>query len=253
MVLMVSVTLWSCKTRKAAVLKPKPITEELSNKKAENIQLLRSKDLSFNTLSVKAKARLDISGSKNNVSMNIRMEKGKQIWVSITALAGIEVARALITPDSVKVRNNIQGVYLKQPFSYLHKYADKQITFDWLESILSGNTIADFLNGESTIEEENGIWMLQGEREKLAYKMMFDGLLKITETNINDTHTGKALKVQYSSGYQDMAGVLLPRGLTINSMVGTRTVSIELEYSGIERNVPLDFPFTVPRKYEVIN
>lgn len=250
---LLSITLFACKTRKKVVVNPPAIVNELSNKKAENIKLLKSKDLVFNTLSVKAKAKIDIAGNKNSATMNIRMEKGRRIWVSITAFAGIEVARALITPDSVKVRNNIQSVYLKKPFSYLHRYANKQISFDWLESILSGNTIADFVNEKADIEELGGLWVLEGEREKLAYKVFFDALMKVSQYTINDVNAGQALKVSYTEAYQDLGGVLFPKVVTISSMAGPRNVNIELEYSSVERNVPLEFPFSVPGKYEVIN
>ncbi|WP_316817915.1 DUF4292 domain-containing protein [Pedobacter nyackensis] len=250
---LLSTALFACKTRKKVVGNPPPVVNELSNKKAENIKLLKSKDLVFNTLAVKAKAKIDIGGSKNSATMNIRMEKGRRIWVSITALAGIEVARALITPDSVKVRNNFQSVYLKKPFSYLHRYANKQISFDWLESILSGNTIADFVNEKANIEEADGLWVLDGEKEKLAYKVFFDALMKVNQNTINDVSAGQALKVVYAGPYQDLGGSLFPKGVTISSMAGTRNVNIELEYSGAERNVPLEFPFSVPGKYEVIN
>nr|WP_121270639.1 DUF4292 domain-containing protein [Pedobacter schmidteae] len=251
---LLSVVLLACKTRKATVPRPVvPVATELSNKKAENLVLLRSKDFTFNTLAVKAKAKLDIGGSKNNATMNIRMEKGRKIWVSITVLAGMEVARALITPDSIKVRNNFQNVYLKQPFSYIHKFTNKQVSFDWLESILSGNTIADFLNENADVEENNGRWLLKGEKGTLDYKVFFDGLIKVTENNINDVNAGQALKVLYNGAYQDLGGWLFPGRLAINSMSGTKTVNIELEYYNVERNVPLEFPFSVPGKYEVIN
>lgn len=249
-----SSTLLACKTRRArVVVTPPPPVTELSSKTAENIQLLKSKDLVFNTLSVKAKAKLDLGGSKNNATMNIRMEKGRRIWVSVTALAGIEVARALITPDSIKVRNNFQSVYLKQPFSYLHKYTNKQLNFDWLESILLGNTIPYFFNDQATIENTNGQWVLQGEQEALIYKVFFDGLMKVSENNVNDVAAGQALKVLYSGAYLDLGGLLFPNGLTISSMSGNKIVNIELEYYNVERNIPLDFPFSVPGKYEVIN
>lgn len=250
---LLSVTLLACKTRKAVLVASPPRTSELSNKKAENIQLLKSKDLSFNTLSVKAKAKLDIGGSKNNATMNFRMEKGRQIWVSITALAGIEIARALITPDSIKVRNNFQNVYLKKPFSYIHKFTNRQVSFEWLESILSGNTISDFLNDQAKFEQANGLWLLDGENATLAYSVLFNGMMKVSETNINDIRQGQSLKILYSGAYHDLGGTLFPNGVTINSMTGTKIVNIELEYSGAQRNVPLDFPFTVPGKYEVIN
>lgn len=250
---LLSTTLLACKTRKATVtVKPPSATNELSKQKAENIKLLKSKDLEFNTLLLKSKAKIDIDGSRNNVSMNIRMEKGRRIWVSITALAGIEVARALITPDSIKVRNNFQSVYLKKPFSYIHRYANKQVSFEWLESILSGNTIADFVNEDANIDAENGLWVLSGEKATLAYKVMFDGMMKVSENTINDLSARRALKVVYAGDYHDFGGNLVPKGLSISSMVGPKSVNIALEYLAAERNVPLEFPFTVPGRYEVI-
>lgn len=251
---MLSASLLACKTRKVVVTTgPAPVANELSNKKAENIRLLKSKDLVFNTLAVKAKAKIDFGGNKNNVTMNIRMEKGKRIWVSITALAGIEVARALITPDSIKVRNNFQSVYLKKPFSYLYRYSNKQVKFDWLESILSGNTIADFVNENANIEDSAGLWVLKGQRETIAYQVFFDALMKVSQHTINDTNSGQALKIAYQPNYQNIGGMLFPSGVTISSMAGTKNVNLELEYLGAERNLPLEFPFSVPGKYEVIN
>jgi len=245
-----------CKARKPAatvtVIPPPPVNE-LSKKKSENIKLLKSRDVSFKTFSIKAKANLDINGNRNNAAMNIRMENDKQIWVSITAFAGIEVARALITPDSIKVRNNIQGVYLKKPFSYIHRYTSKQVNFQWLQSILTGNTITEFLTEQADIAEENGVWKLEGEKETLVYKVLFDAMMKVKETNINDVKSGQALKIVYSGAYLNVSGTPIPNGITINSMAGTRRANIELEYTAIERNPVLEFPFSVPAKYELVN
>lgn len=251
--LLLSVSLLACKSRKIAPTVTSPVSNELSKKKAENIHLIRSKDLLFNTLSFKAKAKLDVAGSKNNATMNIRMEKNQRIWVSITALAGIEIARALITPDSIKIRNNFQNVYLKKPFNYIHKFTGNQVNFEWLESILSGNTIADLLNDQAQFEQADSLWVVKGKNTTLDYRMLFNAMMKVKETTINRTLEGQSLKILYNGNFQSLNGSLFPDGVSINSMAGAKIVSIDLEYSGLQRNVPLDFPFTVPGKYEVIN
>jgi len=244
-----------CKTKKAIVAIPKatekPINEAEA-KKSEQLKLLSGKDLSFNTLSLKAKANLDINGNSNNVTMNIRMQRNEKIWVSITAIAGIEVARALITPDSIKVRNNLQGVYLKKPFSYAYKFTNKQVDFKLLQAIFSGNTIAAFMKETSELKQENGTWVLSGQQQDLAYRMLFNTLMKVSEDNLNDVQTGQALKVQYGE-YQQVNNALFPSSVKINSIAGKQKISIDLDFSKIESNVPLEFPFTVPAKYEVIN
>ena len=249
-VALVSVVM-ACKTKKAIVKPPTAVATPADNKRSETITVLKAKDISFNTLSLKAKASLDINGNTNNVNMNIRIEKNKKIWVSITAL-GIEVARALITPDSIKVRNSLQGVYLKKPFNYVHTYTNKQVNFALLQSIFSGNTVKDFFRDETLVAQENGVWTLSGVNEGLAYRVIFNTLLKVNENNLNDIASGRSLRVVYGE-YQNINGSLFPTNLKINSMAGDKRININLDFSKIESNLALEFPFNVPNKYEVIN
>jgi hypothetical protein len=244
----------ACRAKKAIVSLPKQAdsTVVASTKKSENIKMLRANDLAFTTLSLKAKASLNINGNANNVTMNFRIQKDEKIWVSITAIAGIEVARALITPDSIKVRNNFQSVYLKKPFSYVHRYTNSQVDFSLLQAIFSGNTIAAFMKEDAVLEQENGLWVLSGQQQDLAYRVLFNTLLKAAEDNLNDVKTGRALKVEYGA-YQKVNAALFPSSIKINSMAGKQKLSIDLDFLKIESNVPLEFPFSVPVKYEVIN
>ena len=252
-VLLVPGVLLGCKAKKAVVVAPQAdTTTVVKSKKAENLALLRKNDLAFNTLSLKGKARLDINGNTNNVSMNIRMKRDEMIWVSVTAIAGIEVARVLITPDSIKVRNNFQNVYLKKPFSYVHSFTNKQVNFKLLQSVFSGNTIDSFMIEQSELEQQAGVWELKGQQQDLAYRVLFNTLMKVAENNLNDVKSGKALKVVYGD-YQKVPDELFPTSMQISSMAGMKNIGLKFDFSKIERNLPLDFPFSVPGKYEVIN
>ncbi|MEJ7560377.1 MAG: DUF4292 domain-containing protein [Pedobacter sp.] len=244
----------ACKSKKAVVAPagtPAPVVEVTSNK-AENIKLLKAKDITFNTLAIKAKANLDFAGNKNGVTMNIRMERDKQIWVSITAVIGIEVARAVITPDSIKVRNNLQSTYLKKPFNYAYKYTSKNVNFKMLQAIFAGNTIPSFTTELSDIRQQNGAWTISGEEGTLAFRVLFNEIMKVSENNLNDLKSGQALKVAYGA-YQQANDGLFPSSLTINSMAGTKRVNLQLDYTKVDRNIPLDFPFSVPKNYELVN
>jgi len=244
-----------CKTKKTIVkappvaVTPAPVA---NNKKLENLKLLKSKDLPFNTLSLKGKVNLEIDGKENGVSVNIRVKKDEMIWISMTAIAGIEVARALITPDSLIVRNNLQSVAIKKPFSYIYKFTSKQVTFKMLQSVLSGNTIDDLMNETSVLDLNAGVFTLSGSRADLGYRVLFNTLMKTTELNLNDVKAGQALKVVYSD-YQDVTGALFPSVTRINSVSGKKKTNIAFDFSKIDRNVPLDFPFTVPKRFELIN
>lgn len=248
------VAVMGCKAKKAVVTAPPVavIPPVVNNKKVENLKLLRSKDLPFNTLSLKGKVSLDLDGNVNNVSMNIRVKKDEKIWVSITAIAGIEVARALITPDSLIVRNNIQSVAIKKPFSYIYKFTSKQVTFKMLQSVISGNTVADFVSDQSALDLNAGVFTITGNKSDLGYRVLFNTLLKTAELNLNDVKAGQALKVVYSD-YQDVTGALFPSVINLNSISGRKKTNIAFDFSKIERNLPLDFPFSVPKRFEIIN
>jgi len=242
----------ACKMKKTVVTAP-PVgkTEVVADKKADNLRLLTSNDLTFHTLSLKGKANLDVNGSANNVGMTIRMEKDKVIWMSATSILG-EVARVLITPDSIKVRNNFQSVYLQKPFSYMHTSTNNQVDFKVLQAIFSGNTVEKFMTLKSDLDLENGIWVVKGRQEYLSYQLLFNTLLKVAETNLNDVNSGQALKVVYGD-YQKVSEGLFPSSMKLSSMSGTKKINLNLDFSKIECNVPVEFPFSVPKKYEVIN
>ena len=174
------------------------------------------------------------------------------IWVSLTAFAGIEVARALITPDSLIVRNNIQSLAIKKPFSYIYKFTSKQVTFKMLQSVISGNTIDELMNENAALELNEGAFTLNGNKGDLAFRVLFNTLLKTQELNLNDVKAGQALKVVYSD-YQDITGALFPSVIKLNSISGRKKTNIDFDFSKIERNLPLDFPFSVPKRFELIN
>jgi hypothetical protein len=242
-----------CKPKKIIVAPPiNPAkVEVVPDKKPANLSMLKSKDLSFNTLSLKGKANLTVGGEENNVTMLIRIEKDKKIWVSVTAIAGIEVARAVITPDSLLLRNNLQKTYARKPFSYIYGFTNKQINFKLLQAVFAGNTMPDFMNVSSDLIQQNGVWVLSGLTNNLAYRSLFNTLLKVNETSLNDAKAAQAFKVTYGD-YTPLNSSLFPSSLKINSMSGTKKINVDIDFTKIDINVPVEFPFSVPKSYELI-
>ncbi|RZM28912.1 MAG: DUF4292 domain-containing protein [Pedobacter sp.] len=252
---LVALTL-ACKTKKVII--PTPVTPAETpvvptvDKRAEYIKLLRSKNVNFNTLSMKGKANIDFNGNTNNVSMNVKMERDKKIWVSITAVLGIEVARAVITPDSIFVLNKLQSTYLKKPIRYIYNYTSKEVSFKLLQDVLTGNAISSFFNPNAQLDVKNDLYELNGTQGNLGFTILFNTLLKPRETNLNDLMAGQALKVVYGD-YQKVNEYVFPTAIKINSMSGKRKVAIDLDFSKVEMNVPVDFPYSVPKRFELIN
>jgi len=252
-VLSLIVVLSACGAKKAIVKAPSVSTvDTVANKRAENIRLIKSKDVNFRTLSFKGKAKLIVNRNVNDVSMNVRIQRDQKIWISFTALAGIEIARVLITPDSILLRNNFQSTYLAKPFSFIQSFSNKRVDFKMLQSIIAGNTINDFTVEPTTLDVTNGLLNLNGARENLRFSVLYNTLFKASEVNLNDVKSDQALQVNYGE-YQQLNASLFPSTLKIRSMSGRERILIELSYSKVESNLSMDFPFTVPKRYKLID
>lgn len=244
----------SCRPKKEIIKAPVAVVQPtvVADKKVENINALVAKDLAFNTLSLKGKADLNINGEENSVTINLRIKKDEKIWFSVTALGGaLEVARGIISPDSLLLMNRLQKKVIKKPFSYIHQFTNSQINFGWLQSILVGNTISEFMVEKSGLIQENGVWVLNGTNNSLAYRVLFNTLLKPQELTLNDAAAAQGLKVNYDK-YTPVGNALFSSVLKMNSVVGAKKMSIAVEFVKIDHNVAVEFPFTVPKSFELI-
>ncbi len=256
-----SIVLVSCGTRKTAiknadskvvVVPNVPIADTLKTEnKLNDIELLQATNFKFSNLALKGKARLNINGKENDVNLTIRIKEQEKIWVSVSAIIG-EVARVLITPDSIQIINRLDAVYTKKPFSFIHDYTNKEINFSVLQSILTGNSIDEFISNKSELSATQSTYVISGALEELLYSFTFNTLKRLEKTEINDVSADQFLNVQYSK-HQVYNGLMFPGNIQINSEAEKNIIGVQVAFSSIEGNVPLEFPFTIPSRYKVIN
>ncbi len=240
-----------CKTRKAAVSNPPaaagiPSAGNSSTAKTEILRNISSGQFDFNTLSIKAKAGLSLNNNSNNVGMTIRMRKDEAIWISVTAIAGLEVARVLITPDSIKIRNRLQGTYIKKPFSYIYQFANRNLDFKALQALLIGNALPGTLNDTSEVEIAGDQSRLSGNMGELGYTLFFNTENKLTENSLKDRQTGKNLQANYSD-FQDVSGKKIPLNIQLRSNADNKPVLVDLKYNTVTVNEAVDLPFSIPK------
>lgn len=228
---------------KDTVANAKPV-----NVKAAKLIAIRGAQTNFNSFSGKAKTRLEINGSSNDVTLNIRIQRDRKIWVSITAIAGIEVARAMITPDSLLLINKLQSVYLRKPFNYINKYAGKQVNYKTLESLLMGNAIPELLTEDADFTPSGGDLTLSGNLNEVVFKLILGPDLKVTQTNLSNQAAGQTLQVTNSVFIQAVNRVM-PSQIDINSTVKDKKIQVNLHYTKTDFDVPLEFPFGIPSRY----
>jgi hypothetical protein len=240
----------SCKARKqVTVVRKADSTAKPLDNVSSKLDAIRAKQVNFNTFAGRAKTKLDINGNSNDVTLNIRIQRDKKIWVSITAILGVEAARALITPDSILLINRLQGVYLRKPFSYVYKYASNQVNYKTLESLLIGNAIPELLNEKADVVNADGNTTLSGSLQDLLYKLIVGADLKVTQTNLSNQNEGQSLQVVNNTFIQ-ATNRIMPSEIDIASVVKDKKIQVNLHYTKADYDVQQEYPFSIPASYE---
>lgn len=242
----------SCKSKKQILASRKPADSAVVNHAESKLDLIKATQANFNTFSGKARTKLDINGSSNDVTLNIRINKGKKIWVSITAIAGIEAARALITPDSIFIINRLQGLYVKKPFRYIYNYASRELDYGALEALLVGNAIPQLLNDEAKLQTDSLTTTLSGSLDELVYHLIIGPDMKVTQTNMSDQNREMSLTVNNNQFIQ-AGNRVMPSQIDIESMAKTKKIQASIHYTKVDFDLPLEYPFSIPSRYDAAN
>jgi len=116
-----------------------PIIDSLKTGTPENVEPVKINEIAFSYLTAKSKVSL-ASKSQNfdNANVNIRMKKDSVIWLSVTGV-GLEIARGLITRDSIVFMDKIHRDYFVFNYEQLSKKYNFDLNFDLLQAMIIGN------------------------------------------------------------------------------------------------------------------
>lgn len=216
----------------------------------ETVRKMQEAHIDYTTFS--AKLNVDYQGTdgkKYDVNANLRMYKDSAIWISITAIFGIEGLRALITKDSVKVLNKQDKVYTARSVAYLQEVTALPLDLSSLQEILIGNPVFLDSNITSYSKTGNSISLLSiGEWFKGLLTLNADGRMENSKLDDIDVSRSRTCNLSYSD-YESKRGVPFStkRRITVSEK---KNLDIKLDFKSYEFNETLSFPFSVPKNYK---
>ena len=230
------------------------------------LEELAKNELQFEWFSAKFSIDYIYNKKLTEFKGQIRMRKDSVIWLSFSPALGIEMARLMITNDSVFFINRINKLYLKGDYKFINDYLQTNIDFDILQSFIIGNDFQFYEESsfKASIDKEE-YKLSTAERRKLKKFMKIDETdakayyqdiwlnpynFKITRVNIKEITNDKKLDAYYSD-FKDHEGQLFPFKIVYES-TAEENVLVIVKYSRIRIGEELSFPFTIPDKYERI-
>ncbi|MFH0866574.1 MAG: DUF4292 domain-containing protein [Bacteroidota bacterium] len=246
----------------------KIIKEPIKDKKADYLfGQLKKNEFKFEWLSIKFSAAVKIHKSENSFNGNIRIRKDSIIWISVSPALGIEAARAVITPDSVKLLNRLETTYFADDFKYINTLLKTDLDFDMLQSLLVGNDFAFYENNVFKASVDGMQYKLStvGRGKLKKYIKTSDDTLslltqdlwldpetyKITKVQLKELKENRKLEADYSD-FNMVDSLMYPFKLHYNATSEKEKVEITIENSKVTVTGPLEFPFNVSSKYQRI-
>lgn len=229
------------------------IKDNTREAKKNSLRNLFLTNLNYSTFSGKAKMRLDLGKDNFDVTSNIRIEKDKRIWISISATLGIEVARVLITPDSVQILNKFQSEYMVKPFDYLYRFASPDLTFGNLQDLLLANLSVNLLSDidQVNFKQDSTSVQLDGKLNQLDFLYKLNNNNRPFQFRLAQLSKKQLLEANYG-GYAMASGQEFPMLLKMIISDGRQEIKTEINFNKVTFNEPVEMPFSVSSRYKVI-
>ncbi|WP_456313752.1 DUF4292 domain-containing protein [Pseudomonas shirazensis] len=250
-ILLVSVFVISCKS-KAVAVQNNTTTEVVAKKDTKAIDKHYDNKLDFKTLYIKSSARYVDDKQSQNVTAEIKIEKDKQILISVRFL-GITMAKALITPTTVSYYEKINSTYYEGDFTSLSAWLGTELDYSKVQNLLVGEAFDDLRKGKYTQSIVENLIRLEDEKDSDLKKSFFlDGeKYLVQKEEISQPKENRMLQISYSDSKVFDQGTL-PTNIQINAIQPKGKTDISLNYNNISFNEELSFPYSVPSGYKKV-
>ncbi len=238
-----------------------------TNKNASSIRNLSANHIirevernQFEFDNLETKFNVKVKGD-NNIGLKgqMRMQNDSVIWISLSLKLGIEVARVMITNDSVKFINRTNKTYFSESVESFRDSGfggfESEVTMDFLQDLLVGSNTQINRNEKYKVTIEDDSYKLTSDKNTFLVTPKTFKVKSYQRSAISDQPSAisgqlSAVSVKYDN-FQEVNGRLLPTKIILDAG-DIFDINIEIDYSEIKVGEKLEFPFNISKKYNRI-
>ncbi|MBT8317935.1 MAG: DUF4292 domain-containing protein [Lutibacter sp.] len=206
------------------------------------------------TIYAKLNAKYRDKKTSASVSIKLRLEKDKTIWMSATKL-GIPLAKVKITPNRVVYYEKLQRTYFDGDFSLLSKWLGAELDYEKVQNILLGQAVLNLKKGKYNSVIDKNSYQLSPKKDNELFGILFflnPENFKLDKQEIRHPEKQQLLSVSYPN-YNKIKGEQFPKNIYIRASDDKNLTTIDIEYRSVEFNRELTFPFSIPKGYKEIS
>jgi hypothetical protein len=232
--------------RKDSIALPPIQVDSTQQALLQNLLPLWNKQTTWTTFNGRAKAHLEGKVDVPDFTAQIRMEKGKGIWISVNALLPIEAFRVLITADTVHILDRLRREVRSIPFSEIGSLIPIRADFPSLQSLIIGDALQTG-HLPTTAKDTAGALILSHISPDFMQSLQFNRGDSTLHFQYVAAATASML-CEYSDwtagGPQRFAN---NRNLTLTDKGESSSLSLEFNKAAFDE--PVEMPFSVPDSY----
>jgi hypothetical protein len=236
----------ACKTtKKVATTEPvKPAGETL---KPEDYL---SRVIIWNSFNGKADMHFENKDQNQDFNGNLRLRKDKDIWASVIALGIAEVARAYITPDSLKAIVRIGKKAYALSYKEGLELIQAQVEFPVLQNLFIGNPLISNVPVKKWDQKDSVVIITQMKddfTQELTYNKRTGTL---TDLQLSSAQRNFKCNIRYEKygPITNQQPFAFNRYIVINNK--GEEVKLNMEFNKAELDVPVETSFSIPDSYE---
>jgi len=232
------------------------IVSSLPPANAVAVAPVKIKEIAFDYLTAKSKFSFESKNQNfDNTNVNIRMKKDSLIWISVTGI-GFEVARGLITPDSIVFMDKFHKEYFVLSYAQLSRQYNFDLNFPLIQSIIIGNLPFKQQPDSKFLKDNNFFLLKQNEGRINIDNFIAEDNLKLARLNAMESGTNNTFSLDYED-FKLVDAFLFPFSSLVKLNVKSpkdqqiSQTTIKLKHSKVDLvNQSPGFPFSIPSSYK---
>ena len=230
----------------SACVGPKGIINNSSKSVSHILKNAQEKGAEVDWFTAQLKGQAQLNDKTYPISAQLRMRQDSVIWISVSAILGLEAARIHITPDSVKLINRLNSTYFIGNAKELTKRYNLHLSFHEIQNVLLGKHSFSKTNTFQLLPSKQD-YILFADSDTANHTLRLNSEFLPLEIN-SVQQDSISLKISYSK-FVAVQEQWLPQNTDLQVLTPNNSLNFTYSYSKMLVNRPKKIKFSIPSSY----
>ena len=230
----------------SACIGPKSLKKSFTMSGSHILKNAQEKEAEVDWFTAQLQGQAQLNDKTYPISAKLCMRQDSVIWISVSAILGLEAARIHLTPDSVKLINRLNSTYYVGDIKELTKRHNLHLSFYEIQNILLARHSFSNPNAFRLLPSEQD-YVLFADLDTVNYMLRLNSEYFPLEIN-SVRHDSISLKLSYT-GFVDVKDEWLPQNTDLQVLTPNNYINFTYSYSKMVVNRPKKIKFSIPSSY----